>query len=69
MEKRVETRADEFILMIKREKRMSIPELQKALGVKRSLLDEWVSMFEEKEMIELIYPANPLSPPYVVIKQ
>jgi len=69
MEKRVETRADEFILMIKREKRMSIPELQKALGVRRGLLDDWVSMFEEKGMIELIYPANPLSPPYVVIKE
>ncbi|MCK4327107.1 MAG: hypothetical protein KAW41_01385 [Candidatus Diapherotrites archaeon] len=68
MEKRIETTADEFLMMVRREKKMSLPELQKALGVKRHLLDEWIGMFESRGMIELIYPANPLSPPYVVIK-
>ena len=68
MEKRVETRADEFLMMVKREKRMSVPELQKALNIDGRLLDDWISMFEARGLIELIYPANLINPPYVVIK-
>ena len=68
MEKRIETKADEFLMMLKHEDSMTVPELEKALGIDSKLLDEWIYLFEAKGIIDLIYPVNPLEPPYVVIR-
>jgi len=68
MEKRIETRADELLMRLRREKSMTLPELEKAMGVKQALIEKWISLFEAKGLVELIYPPNPIDPPYVVIK-
>ncbi|MFC2174498.1 hypothetical protein ACFLQ2_01380 [archaeon] len=68
MEKRIETQADDLLMMLRREKRMSVPQLQKALGVESMLLEKWITIFEANGTVDLIYPANPIDPPYVVIK-
>lgn len=68
MEKRIETKADEFLMRLRREKRMTLPELEKAMGLSQELLEQWISLFETRGLIELIYPPNPIDPPYVVIK-
>ena len=68
MDKRIETKADEFLMMLKHEDSMTVPELEKALGLSGEVLDEWIYLFEARGIIDLIYPVNPLEPPYVVIK-
>ena len=68
MEKRIETRVDEFLMRLRREKRMTLPELEKAMGLSQALLEQWISLFEARGLVELIYPPNPIDPPYVVIK-
>ncbi len=68
MEKRIETKADEFLMWLRHEESMSVPELEKALGIGGEVLDEWIYLFEARGIIDLIYPMNPLEPPYVVIK-
>lgn len=68
MDKRIETKADEFLMWLRKEKKMTVPELEKALGVSSEVLDEWIYLFEARGIIELIYPPNPVEPPFVVIK-
>ena len=68
MEKRIETRVDEFLMRLRREKRMTLPELEKAMGLSQELLEKWIALFEARGFVELIYPPNPIDPPYVVIK-
>ncbi len=68
MEKRIETKADEFIMRLRHEGRMTLPELEKAMGLSQGLLEKWIALFEARGLIELIYPPNPIDPPYVVIK-
>jgi len=68
MEKRIETKADEMLMRLRREKKMNVLELQAALGVDRDVVDQWISIFEAHGLVELVYPPNPVEPPYVVIK-
>lgn len=68
MEKRIETKADEALMRIKHEGKMTVPSLQKALGVNAIVLEQWVNIFESRGLVEVVYPANPIEPPYVVIK-
>ena len=68
MEKRIETRVDELLMRLKHERSMTLPEIEKAMGLKQELLEKWISLFETKGLVELIYPPNPIDPPYVVIK-
>ena len=68
MEKRIETAADEMLMRLRREKRMSVLELEEALGVPRETIEAWVGVFEAKGLVQMVYPANPIEPPYVVIK-
>jgi hypothetical protein len=67
MEKRIETKADEFLFWIKKEGKISVPALTRALKIDRDLVEQWISMFEAHGTIELVYPANPVMPPYVVM--
>lgn len=68
MEKRIETKADEMLMRLRREGSMTLPELEKALGLPRPLLEQWIATFEAHGIVSLVYPPNPVEPPYVVVK-
>ncbi len=64
----IETKADEFLFRIRKEKKMTVPEMQKQLGVNDEVMEKWIVVFEENGLIERVYPANPLRPAYLVVK-
>lgn len=64
----LETKADEFIFRLRKEKRLDVPKLQKQLGISDEIMEKWIIVFEENGLLERIYPANPFRPAYLVIK-
>jgi len=68
MKERMETKVDEFFMAIREKHRVPVEDLKVQLGVDDDLLEKWIIIFEERGLIERVYPANPLDPPYLVIK-
>jgi hypothetical protein len=66
VEARIETKADEFLMRIRRETKMTLPEIEKTLKIPPDLLEEWIGIFEARGLLERVYPANPYEPPYVI---
>ena len=69
MEPRIETKVDEFLMMIREKKKVPIEDIKFRLNVSDELLEKWILMFEEKGLIKRIYPANPLDVPYIVLTE
>ncbi len=69
MEKRIETKADEMLMRIRREGKMNILELEESLQIDRATVELWTSIFEAQGLVDIVYPANPIEPAYVVIKE
>jgi len=68
MKDHLETKADEFLFRLRKEKRITVPKLQNQLGIADDVMEKWIIIFEENNLLERIYPANPFRPAYLVIK-
>lgn len=69
MKERIETLADSFVMMVRDRNKIPLAEIKKLFkDVPEDVVDKWISVFEKKGLIELVYPANPMVPPYLVAK-
>ena len=67
MEERIETKVDEFLMVVREKHKVPVEDIKVRLDVSDELLEKWVLMFEEKGLIRRIYPANPIDVPYIVL--
>ncbi len=68
MQDHIETKADEFLYRLRKEKKIEVPKIQKQLKISDEVMEMWIIVFEDNGLIERVYPANPLRAPYLVIK-
>ena len=68
MKERIETKVDEFLMLIREKKKVPVEDIKARLGISTQLVEKWIATFEKRGIIERVYPSNPLDPPYLVMK-
>jgi chromosome segregation ATPase len=63
----IETPIDKLIELVKQKERVTLAEAGKALGVDEEKVEEWVRVLEDKDFVELIYPA--IGEPVIILKK
>lgn len=62
----IETPIDELVKLIKAKEKMTVSEAAKELGVSQTQIEDWVRVLEEKDFVELKYPA--MGEPVIILK-
>jgi chromosome segregation ATPase len=63
----IETPIDKLIMLVKQRERLPLSEAAKILGTDEAQVEEWVRALEERDFVELIYPA--IGEPVIILKK
>ncbi|MFH0961877.1 MAG: hypothetical protein V1820_04300 [archaeon] len=59
------TQIDSFLLAVKKEGKMNLPDIAAKLGIPEETAEHWALVLERKGLLKLVYPENPFDKPFV----
>jgi len=61
----LETGIDKLLDLVNEKKEITVSEAAKKLGVPEKNIESWAKVMSDENMLELVYPANPLNQPFL----
>ncbi len=58
---------DEIYSLAKKKGQVTLEQLAEHTGVSEEKIEEWCTILDKEGLIELVYPTNPLAPPFIQI--
>jgi hypothetical protein len=63
----IETGVDKLLDLVQEKKEITVMEAAKKLKVPEDRVESWGRILSDEDILELVYPANPLNPPFLKV--
>lgn len=62
---KIESNADRILKMVIEQKRVTLTEVEKKLGLGKEEVEELSKIMDGQRLLRLVYPSNPFTEPYL----